>query len=222
MAIVVAIDGPAGAGKSTVARAVARELGYVYVDTGALYRAIGWAARDAGIALDEESAVAALAARLRLEFLTGEDGASRIQVDGVDRAAEIRTPEVADAASKVSQYAGVRDALLASQRAMGVDGGVVLEGRDIGTVVFPDAALKVFLTASPEVRANRRYAELLQRGHEVEYEALLAAIRERDERDTLRPIAPLKEAEDAVRVDSSALGPQQVVGAIVELARERE
>lgn len=221
MPIVVAIDGPAGAGKSTVAKAVAAALDYLYVDTGALYRGIGWYALEAGLDPEDEEAVTALARHMKLGFVAQPDGGSKLQVDGEDRSEAIRTPAVADAASKVSQYQGVRDALLETQRAMGAQGGVVLEGRDIGTVVFPNAGLKVYLTATAEVRANRRYADLLLQGHEIEYEALLRAIQDRDRRDTMRPIAPLREAADAVRIDSDHLDADAVVAKIVSLVHAR-
>jgi cytidylate kinase len=223
---VVAIDGPAGAGKTTAARGVARALGYVLVDTGALYRAVAYAARQQGLSLDDAPAVEALAralvqqGRLRLEAAAGE--VPRVLLDGRELGNEIRTPELSMGASTVSRHRGVREALLDLQRQFGAQGGVVLEGRDIGTVVFPDAEVKVFLTATDEQRARRRFAELRARGDEVSYEQVLAEVRARDLQDSARALAPLRPAEDAVTVESSALSPDEVIACIVALARARE
>ena len=216
---VVAIDGPAGAGKSTVARQVAEELGFVRVDTGALYRAVGLLALERGISLEAGSALGALAKQLKLAFVEGPGG-PRLNVDGRDREDDLRTPDVAQAASKVSALPEVREALLQVQRKMGADGGVVLEGRDIGTVVFPDAELKVFLTASAEARARRRLRDLEDRGMEANYDKLLREMEERDTRDSSRTHAPLKPAEDAVVVDSTNLTQGEVVALIAKMARE--
>ena len=213
---VVAIDGPAGAGKSTVARAVAEALGYVYVDTGALYRGLALAARERGVDWDDGPALAALAAELDLSF--GPDG--RLRVDGVDRDDDIRSPEIGQGASQVSAHPEVRAALLGLQRALGAEGGVVLEGRDIGTVVFPDAEVKIFLTAAPEERARRRLRDLAARGVKADYDEVLAAIRARDARDERRAIAPLRPAADAVLLDSTGLSLEAVVDRIVRRVRE--
>lgn len=223
--IVVAIDGPAGAGKSTVAREVAAALGYTLVDTGSLYRASALVAERAGVPIDDRAAVeetvraAVAAGTLRLE--AGDGGLTRVLVGGVDPAEALRTPAMSMGASAVAAYPGVREALLDAQRAFGRRGAVVLEGRDIGTVVFPRAELKVFLTATAEERARRRCDELRGKGVDADYGVTLAEVRQRDHQDASREIAPLREAPDAVRLDSSAMEPQAVVDAIVALARSR-
>lgn len=213
---VVAIDGPAGAGKSTVARAVADALGYLLVDTGALYRGLALAARERGVDWDDGPALAALARQIELSF--GPDG--RLRIDGVDRDDDIRSPEMGQGASKVSAHPEVRQALLGIQRALGAAGGVVLEGRDIGTVVFPDAEVKVFLTAAPEERARRRVGDLARRGIQADYDEVLASIRERDERDERRAVAPLRPADDAWILDSTGLSLEEVVKRVVGRVRE--
>jgi cytidylate kinase len=204
---VVAIDGPAGAGKSTVARRLAARLGFTLVDTGALYRAVALAARRAGVAWDDEPAVVDVARRIvssrALDLQPNADKGVKVLLDGDDVSDAIRVADMGMGASRVSAIGGVRDALFQLQRQAGEKGGVVLEGRDIGTVVFPDAEMKFFLTASPEVRARRRYDELLARGERVDFDATLAEVRARDLQDSTRPIAPLRQADDAVLVDSS-------------------
>lgn len=223
--IVVAIDGPAGAGKSTVARRVAGALGYTLVDTGSLYRASALVASRAGVAMGDRAGVEATVreavAKGSLRLEAGDAGVTRVMIDGSDPGDALRTPEMSMGASAVAAYGGVREALLEAQRRFGRDGAVVLEGRDIGTVVFPKAELKVFLTASPEERARRRCDELRAKGVEVDYEVTLAEVRQRDHQDASREIAPLKEAADAVRVDSDRLQPDEVVAEIVALARSR-
>ncbi len=213
---VVAIDGPAGAGKSTAARAVADALGFVLVDTGALYRGLALAASERGVNWDDGAALAALARQLDLSF--GHDG--RLRVDGVDREGDIRSPEMGQGASKVSAHPEVREALLGIQRALGGSGGVVLEGRDIGTVVFPDAEVKIFLTAAPEERARRRLGDLAERGVQADYDEILGSIRERDERDERRSVAPLRPADDALVLDSTELSLDEVVSQVVRRVRE--
>ena len=222
---VVAIDGPAGAGKSTVARRVADELGFVLVDTGAMYRAVALAASRAGVPFSDGAAVGAVAAALvdegALAFERADGGGVRVLLRGEDVSTAIRTPEMSQGASTVSAHPPVRAALLAMQRQAGAGGGVVLEGRDIGTVVFPDAEVKIFLTASDEVRAARRHAELVAKGQAVTLEATLADIRERDARDSGRDVAPLKQASDAVRVDSSSMSIDDAVGEILRVVSAR-
>jgi CMP/dCMP kinase len=218
---VIAIDGPAGAGKSTVALRVAQRLGFVLVDTGALYRGVALCARERGIAWTDAHALGELTAQLDLEFVAQPDGAPRLFVDGSDRSAEIRTPEISMGASDVSKHPEVRAALLELQRKLGRDGGVVLEGRDIGTVVFPDAEAKVFLTASDEARAGRRVQDLANKGIAADPDATLREIRARDAQDSGRAVAPLRPAEDAVMLDTTTLGIEQVVDRLVALARTK-
>ncbi|MBK7582121.1 MAG: (d)CMP kinase [Myxococcales bacterium] len=223
---VVAIDGPAGAGKTTVTRRVAAQLGYLLVDTGAIYRAVALAAERAGLGFDQAEAVGALAHALAdrgaIVFEPGADGGQRVLLDGDDVSSAIRTQTIASGASQVSAIPRVRDALLDMQRRAGVSGGVVLEGRDIGSVVFPEAEAKFFLTASVEVRAERRRAELAAKGELAELEIIQREVAERDLRDTTRPVAPLVQAADAVLVDSSQLDIDQVVEQIVAHVQEVE
>jgi cytidylate kinase len=210
--MVIAIDGPAGAGKSSVARAVATRLGFTFLDSGAMYRCVALAALEAGADADDGAALEPLVERLEIGF----DG-GRVLLGGRDVSAAIRTPEVTAAASHVSVHPGVREALVARQRALIAAGDFVAEGRDIGTEVSPEAPLKVFLTASDEERARRRAA---QSGEEVA--AVLAAQRERDARDRKREHGALRAAGDAVEVDTTGLTLEQVVERVVALARERE
>lgn len=212
----IAIDGPAGAGKTSVATKLAERLGFVRVDTGALYRGVALAAQDRQISWEDGAALGSLVGRLQLAFVEGPAG-SRLTVDGSDREDDIRGPEIAEGASQVSRHPEVRAALLELQRSMGKDGGVILEGRDIGTVVIPDAEVKVFLTATPDARAERRFLELQGRGVPSSMEDILAAIQERDARDTSRPIAPLKAADDATVLDSTELSLEEVVAHIAAL-----
>ncbi len=209
--MVIAIDGPAGAGKSTVARAVAAALGFTYLDSGAMYRCVGLAGLERDVGLDDGAALGELARSLTIGL-----GGGRIELDGCDVSDAIRAPRVADAASRVSVHPAVREALVARQRELIEVGRYVAEGRDIGTVISPDAPLKVFLTASAEERARRRAA---QTGEDEE--AVLAAQRERDRRDETREHSALRAAPDAVEVDTTGLDLQEVVDRIVALARER-
>jgi cytidylate kinase len=208
--LVVAIDGPAGAGKSTAARLLAKRLDYELLDTGAIYRVMALLARRKGIAWDDGPGVAGLAADLDLGFRL-EGDVNRVLVGGADVTAEIRTPEMSDGASRVSALPEVRAALLGIQRRLGARGGVVVEGRDIGTVVFPDAGAKFFLTASDDERARRRAAELAARGQPVDVESTKREMRERDERDSTRSVAPLRVAPDAIYINSDGMTVEEVV-----------
>lgn len=214
---VVAIDGPVASGKSTVARRVARRLGYLYLDTGAMYRAVGLLATEAGVPLDDESAVREVAATAHLCF----DGDGRLHAGDRDLSGLIRTLEMGTAASIVSTLPDVRRLLVERQRELGRGADVVMEGRDIGTNVFPDAEVKVYLSARPEVRAERRAAELEAAGAAVDRRQVLTELRERDRRDSRREVAPLRKADDAVEVDSSGLSLEEVVDAVVAIVREK-
>jgi CMP/dCMP kinase len=235
--LVVAIDGPAGAGKSTASRRLARRLGYALLDTGAIYRSVALIARRRGLSFDDEAALAELASSLDLAFIPPprvaqplldtppsglpRDDEPRVQVAGEDVTRLIRTPEVSRDSSVVSAKPAVRAALLGIQRRLGARGGVVVEGRDVGTVVFPDAEAKFFLTADPEVRARRRAEELGRDGKQVTLEGTLADIRTRDDSDINRAAAPLRQAPDAVVLDSSTLTLDEVVDAMESAVRER-
>lgn len=224
--MIIAIDGPAGSGKSTIARELSRRLGFEKLDTGAMYRAVAFTALDRGIDLDDEAAVDALASAITIRFTPGESSGS-ITVDGRDVSREIRTPLVDANVSKVSAYPGVRTAMLEPQRAVAQNHDVVAEGRDIGTVVFPDAEVKVFLTADPRVRAQRR---VLQRhGGDVddarvlesEVAETLASIERRDALDASRDVAPLVAAPDAVQIDSTAFTIDEVTDQIADLVAQK-
>lgn len=216
--LTIAIDGPAGAGKSSVAQGVARKLGYVYVDSGAMYRAVAWIAMQAGLSVEDDSeAITCLAQTMQVEFrLTNGD--QHLFVDDEDLEPRIRLPEVGALSSAVSAIPDVRAALLDTQRALARETGVVMEGRDIGTVVLPDAGLKIFLTASPEERARRRLEQLRDKHPELTLEQVLADQRERDMRDSSREVAPLRKADDAIEVNSDGMTLEQVIEHIVQLA----
>ena len=213
----IAIDGPGGAGKSTVARAVAAKLGIVYVDTGALYRTVGLFVKQAGISPDDASAVAACLGDITLE-IKYLDGTQHVFLNGEDTGDSIRTPEMSTYASKVSAIPAVRAFLLDTQRSIAATNSVIMDGRDIGTVILPDAEVKIFLTASEECRAMRRYKELIGKGQTVTYEDVLADMRERDGRDSSREVAPTAMAEDATLLDNSDMTFEETVEAIVSLA----
>ncbi|SHK44278.1 (d)CMP kinase [Rhodothermus profundi] len=223
--MIIAIDGPAGAGKSTTARRVAERLGYPYLDTGAMYRALALALLRQDPTLDPQRAKEALA-RTQLRVVW-ERGALRVFLDDEDVTEAIRTPEVSQAASRISTWPEVRARLLEEQRRIGraweqAYGGVVLDGRDIGTVVFPEAEVKVFLVADPEERARRRQRELAARGQKVPLEQVLSEIRQRDAQDQQRTLAPLRKAEDAVELDTTSLSIDEQVQRVYELIRERQ
>jgi cytidylate kinase len=216
--IVVAIDGPGGAGKSTIARRVAEKLGCIYIDTGAMYRAVAlWASR-LGVDLADGLRLEQLAAAAEIHF---EAGSSRLLLNGEDVSEAIRAPQMSQAASRVSSVAGVRRALVAKQRAMGAESSVVMEGRDIGTVVFPDAGVKIFLDADPRARAERRVRELREKGLEADAGEVARELGERDERDSRRADSPLLQAPDAIYLDSTPLTPDQVEQAILKAIRDR-
>lgn len=219
---IIAIDGPAASGKSTVGALLARRLGYIYFDTGVMYRAVTWVALERGMDIGDEAAVTDLAERMQIDVLapTVEDGRQyTVMCDGRDVTWAIRTPEVDRAVSPVSAYPGVRTAMTAQQRRIGLAGHVVMVGRDIGTVVLPEADVKIYLDASAEERACRRQAECLARGESVKFEDVLSAMTRRDQIDSGRATAPLRPAEDAVIVDSTHLdisGVMQVVEKLVD------
>ncbi len=219
--LVIAIDGPVGAGKSTVAKLVARKLGYLYVDTGAMYRAVALKALRLGMDINDPIVMAMLAEATDIQLQQQGDGSVRVFLDGEDVTEAIRTPEVSEASSIVSAHEGVRKVLAERQKVMAELGGVVMEGRDIQTVIAPDAEVKIFLTASLEERAKRRWLELQQKGISVSYEEVLQEVKERDERDKTRAIAPLRKAPDAVEIDTTGMTPEEVAEKIVELARKR-
>lgn len=216
---VIAIDGPVGAGKSTIARQLARELGFVYLSTGAMYRAVAIAARRAGLAPEDaaiDDRLSELLARVRIEF-NGE----RITLDGTDISDQISTPEVSDLASKFSALKIVRQSMGGLQRAAGEKGGVVMEGRDIGTVIFPDAEIKFFLEADIEVRAERRFKESIANGDSITREEVLRQLIERDDRDRAREFAPLKRADDAIAIDSTKLTVAELVAVMKKHIEQR-
>ncbi len=219
--IVVAIDGPAGSGKSTTAREVANRLGYLYLDTGAMYRALGLSLLRSGRNPDDERQASACAWEMEIEFDVGE-GSQRILVDGEDVTDLIRTPEVSDAASRVAVHPQVREVLISLQQAMGTTGGIVLEGRDTGTVVFPKAELKVFLVADVDERARRRWDEMLARGEDADLRVLVRQIRERDARDEETQVRSGEwPAPDAIRLDTTGMAIEDQVSQVLSLARQR-
>lgn len=217
----IAIDGPAGAGKSTIARLLAKKTGFVYVDTGAIYRSVGYFMDLMGIGPKDTDGITRLIGDVNLELSYTPEGEQRMILNGRDISGEIRTPEMGQIASKISAQPVVRSFLLDMQRDTARRNNVIMDGRDIGTVVLPNANLKIFLTASPEVRARRRLKDFEEKGISESYEKVLREIKERDHQDSTRAIAPLKQAKDAVLVDTSNLDIPAVVEKIESLARER-
>ena len=217
----VAIDGPSGAGKSSLARAAAAALGFLYVDTGAIYRTVGLSARDRGVDPGDEAAVAAMLPALQVELRYDGAGQQKMFLNGRDVSGEIRLPEISRYASAVSALPVVRAYLMETQRELARKNNVVMDGRDIGTVVLPDAEAKIFLTASAKVRAERRCRELEERGTPQPFEEVLQDIEDRDFRDTHREAAPLRQAEGAALLDTSALDFQQSLEALLEIIQER-
>lgn len=218
--LIIAIDGPVGSGKSTVARRVAELLGYTHLDSGAMYRAVGLKALRNGVPLDSPERLAEMADAAHIDLLP-KDGKLLVLLDGEDVTGAIRAPEVSHAASVVAVVPGVRHPMVAEQRRAGEQGGVVMEGRDIGSVVFPHADLKIFLDASPEVRAGRRQRELEEKGEPMEFKRVLAEVHQRDRRDREREMSPLVRAANAVVVDNTAMDAEETARAIVLLAREK-
>lgn len=220
--LIVAIDGPAGSGKSTVTHLLARRLGYVHIDTGALYRAVALKATEQKVSSEDGPALGQVAARSKLEFQWLNDDRNHVFLDGRNVSALIRTPEISMSASKISAYPEVREALLGLQRQMGEQGGVVLEGRDIGTVVFPNAHVKFYLNATVDSRARRRAVELEEKGVYLDFEEVKKQVVERDRGDMERKVAPLRKAADAIEVDTTHMTVEQVVTHLANVVLERQ
>ena len=218
---VIAIDGPAGTGKSTVSKLLAQRVGAHYLDTGAMYRAATLAVQRAGVSPDAPDAIATVVADARIELRADGSGGSRVFLDGEDVSAPIRTDEVTNAVSAVSAVPAVRSKMVALQRIHAVDDFVVVEGRDIGTVVFPDAQVKIYLTATPEARALRRHRQNLAAGRDSDFEQVLDSVNRRDHLDSTRTVSPLRPAEDAVIVDTSDLSLEQVLDKLAGLVQTR-
>ncbi len=218
--LIVTIDGPSGAGKSTISKALARRIGYVNIDTGAMYRSVALFVQRQQVNIADEKALSDLCASLRIEFVR-EAEQELVIVNGEDVSELIRTPEISLLTSKVAAYPVVRKAMMKLQRQMGETGGVVLEGRDIGTVVFPNAEVKFFLSATAEERGRRRYEELLAKGIEVDLQRTIAEVEARDVADSARKHAPLKRAEDAIDIDSTRLSIEEVLCEIMQVMSER-
>lgn len=221
MSIAIAIDGPAGAGKSTIARLAAKELGYIYVDTGALYRTIGLSAFRRKLTAEDKEQIIKMLPEIKVELAFNEHQEQIVLLDGEDVSGLIRTPEISMMASAVSAIPEVRAYLLDLQRDMAHTNNVIMDGRDIGTVVLPDAKIKIFLSASPECRARRRYDELIEKGMDVKYEDILSDVVARDYADSHRDIAPLKPADDAISVDTSGEDLETSVNKLLGIMRER-
>jgi cytidylate kinase len=219
--IIVAIDGPSGAGKSTVARLLAERIGYLYIDTGAMFRAVALSVKRALVSPDDDRALRELCQGLEISFERDSNG-YRVLANGEDVSEAIRTPEISQLTSRISTRKAVRDILLHEQRRMGHTGNVVLEGRDIGSVVFPDADVKFFLSASAEERGRRRFLELREKGENVTVEKTIAEVAARDARDEQREVAPLRMAEDALLIDSTGVSIENVLARMEKIVREKE
>lgn len=219
--ISIAIDGPAGAGKSTIARRLARELGFIYVDTGAIYRTVAYFFDTWGVSPKDVDAIQRYIDELNIDIWYDEDGLQHMYMNGIDVTDDIRSQEISQKASLVSAHAVVRDVLLDMQRDVARKHNVIMDGRDIGSVVLPKADVKIFLTASPEVRAERRTKELLAKGQKAVYETILKEIIQRDYQDTHRPIAPLKMCRDSIKLDSSDMSIEEVVAEMRRIVKEK-
>lgn len=217
----IAVDGPSGAGKSTLARMLAESLGFLYVDTGAIYRTVALHILRSGILPQDRAAVTASLDKISVDLKHGDDGLQHMYLDGEDVTDEIRRNEISRCASAISGIQGVRDFLLQMQRDLAMRQDVIMDGRDIGTVVLPDADVKIFLTASPEARATRRHAELLARGQNCDYSIVLSDIIERDSNDSSRTAAPLKQAEDAILVDTTGITLEESLQVLLKTIKER-
>ena len=218
--LTIAIDGPSGAGKSTVAKSLAKRLGYVYIDTGAMYRSVALRAKEKGISPEDKLALSQLASSLRITFITdGEQ--THVLCDGKDVTEAIRTPEISRLASTISKQKELREVLVQMQREMGREGGVILEGRDIGTVVFPDAEVKFYLDAVGDERVKRRYHEMIEKGMKVDFKETQEELMQRDHHDMHRDHSPLKKAEDAMFIDTTHWSVKEVVAKMVRIIKER-
>ncbi len=220
MSIAIAIDGPAGAGKSTISKAAAKRLGFIYIDTGALYRTVGLAASREGVDPGDAAAVDELLGKIKVGLAFNEKGEQIVLLNGEDVSGLIRTPEASMMASKISAVPAVRAFLLDLQRNMADTDNVIMDGRDIGTVILPNAKVKIFLTAAPEARAKRRYDELIEKGMDVKYEDILEDVKQRDYNDMHRDIAPLKQADDAILADTTEIDLEGSIDLIVKIIEE--
>ncbi len=217
----IAIDGPSGAGKSSMARTIAEKYGFIYVDTGAIYRTVGLAAHRRGISCSDEPAIAKLLPELKIEMKYDGSGEQRMYLDGDDVSSDIRLPEISICASDVSALPAVREFLLEMQRSMARTNNVIMDGRDIGTVVLPDADVKIFLTASSAARAHRRLLQLMEKGINADFDKVLEEIEYRDNQDSSREVAPLRAADDAVLVDTSDIGIEETVALLSSIIEEK-
>lgn len=217
---IIAIDGPAGSGKSTLARLLAEKLGFTYIDTGAMYRAVALRAYEQEIDIEDKNSLKDFCSKINLYF-ENKNGSNKIFIDGKDYSEKIRTPFVSQLSSKVSSQKVVRDAMVKAQRSLAEKGSVIMEGRDIGTVVFPDADVKLYLDASPEVRGKRRYMELKEKGEDVSLDKIIEEVRARDKRDSTRQHAPLTMAKDAVYIDTGNMGLQDVLAKMLKIVKEK-